>query len=104
MQRLLLKKQIGQRVVEDAVNSVKGEDDEKKDGRVDKEVVEENDKEEDEKREGDFFERLSNIQRDMDVERECKVDQTHKDDELLIELDMVRGCVVDIGVVINLVL
>ena len=39
----------------------------------------------------------------MDVERECKVDQTHKDDELLIELDMVRGCVVDIGVVINLV-
>jgi hypothetical protein len=40
----------------------------------------------------------------MDVERECKVDQTHKDDELLIELDMVRWCVVDIGVVINLVL
>jgi hypothetical protein len=40
----------------------------------------------------------------MDVERECKVDQTPKDDELLIELDMVRGCVVDIGVVINLVL
>ena len=39
----------------------------------------------------------------MDVERECKVDQTHKDDKLLIELDMVRGCVVDIGVVINLV-
>jgi hypothetical protein len=39
----------------------------------------------------------------MDVEKECKVDQTHKDDELLIELDMVRGCVVDIGVVINLV-
>ena len=39
----------------------------------------------------------------MDVERECKVDQTHKDDELLIELDMVLGCVVDIGVVINLV-
>ncbi len=39
----------------------------------------------------------------MDVERECKVDQTHKDDELLIELDVIRGCVVDIGVVINLV-
>ncbi len=55
MQRLLLKKQIGQRVVEDAVNSVKGEDDKKEDGRVDKEVVEENDKEEDEKREGDFL-------------------------------------------------
>ena len=55
MQRLLLKKQIGQRVVEDAVNRVKGEDDEKEDGRVDKEVVEENDKEEDEKREGDFL-------------------------------------------------
>jgi hypothetical protein len=36
------------------VNRVKGEDDEKEDGRVDKEVVEENDKEEDEKREGDF--------------------------------------------------
>ena len=54
MQRLLLKKQIGQRVVEDAVNRVKGEDDKKEDGRVDKEVVEENDKEEDEKREGDF--------------------------------------------------
>ena len=47
--------QIGQKVVEDAVNRVKREDDEKKDGRVDKEVVEENDKEEDEKREGDFF-------------------------------------------------
>ena len=46
--------QRGQRVVEDAVNRVKGEDDEKEDGRVDKEVVEENDKEEDEKREGDF--------------------------------------------------
>jgi len=29
-------------------------DDKKEDGRVDKEVVEENDKEEDEKREGDF--------------------------------------------------
>ena len=55
MQRLLLKKQIGQRVVEDAVNRVKGEDDKKEDGRVDKEVVEENDKEEDEKREGDFL-------------------------------------------------
>jgi hypothetical protein len=36
------------------VNSEKGEDDEKKDGRVDKEVVEENDKVEDEKSEGDF--------------------------------------------------
>ena len=55
MQRLLLKKQIGQRVVEDAVNRVKGEDDKKEDGRVNKEVVEENDKEEDEKREGDFL-------------------------------------------------
>ena len=43
MQRLLLKKQIGQKVVEDAVNRVKGEDDKKEDGRVDKEVVEEND-------------------------------------------------------------
>ena len=51
MQRLLLKKQIGQRVVEDAVNRVKGEDDDKEDGRVDKELVEENDKVEDEKRE-----------------------------------------------------
>ena len=40
----------------------------------------------------------------MDVERVCEVNQTHKDDELLIELDMVRGCVVDTGVVINLVL
>ena len=39
MQRLLLKKQIGQRVVEDAVNRVKGEDDKKKDGRVDRVVV-----------------------------------------------------------------
>jgi hypothetical protein len=29
-------------------------DDKKKDGRVNKELVEENDKEEDEKREGDF--------------------------------------------------
>ena len=37
------------------MNRVKGEDDEKEDGRVDKEVVEENDKEEDEKREGDFL-------------------------------------------------
>ena len=37
------------------MNRVKEEDDEKKDGRVDKEVVEENDKEEDEKREGDFL-------------------------------------------------
>jgi hypothetical protein len=37
------------------VNRVKGGDDEKKDGRVDKDVVEENDKEEDEKREGDFL-------------------------------------------------
>ena len=54
MQRLLLKKQIGQRVVEDTVNRVEDVDDEKEDGRVDKEVVEENDKEEDEKREGDF--------------------------------------------------
>ena len=39
MQRLLLKKQIEQRVVEDAVNRVKGEDDKKKDGRVDRVVV-----------------------------------------------------------------
>ena len=54
MQRLLLKKQIGQRVVDDAVNRVEVVDDEKKDGRVDKEVVEENDKVEDEKSEGDF--------------------------------------------------
>ena len=54
MQRLLLKKQIGQKVVEDAVNRVKREDDEKEDGRVNKELVAENDKEEDEKREGDF--------------------------------------------------
>jgi hypothetical protein len=37
----------------------------------------------------------------MDVERECKVDQTHKDDKLLIELDMVRGYVVDIGVIMS---
>ena len=37
------------------MHRVKGEDNKKEDGRVDKEVVEENDKEEDEKREGDFF-------------------------------------------------
>ena len=36
------------------MNRVEGEYDKKEDGRVDKEVVEENDKEEDEKREGDF--------------------------------------------------
>ena len=54
MQRLLLKKQIGQRVEEDAVNRVEYVDDKKEDGRVNKDVVEENDKEEDEKREGDF--------------------------------------------------
>jgi hypothetical protein len=36
------------------VNRVEDVDDKKEDGRVDKEVVEENDKEEDEKREGDF--------------------------------------------------